>query len=147
VLFFSNLANAEYIVTFITASAVIVTLLLAIYSWSIRVEIADGILTKSSIFGKRIIPLGEIDEITHMSLMGRYVFLLITPTSYTTVSSLMENFLTLSERVKENVTEKAYASMGKITPKMLRKKNIFMQVVMILAIVLCFAAAVYTIIQ
>jgi hypothetical protein len=96
------------------------------------------------VVGKRSIPLEEIDEITYMSLLGRYAFLLITPTSYAVVSSLMENFPQLSVRIKENVTEKAYKNMDTITPEMLRRKNNHMKGVMIAAIILCITAAIYT---
>jgi hypothetical protein len=121
--------------------------MIALYSWSVKVTIEEGNITKSSLLGKKSFPVKSIDEITHIALMGRYSFLLITPETFLAISSLLENFAQLSGYLKDNLTDEAYKNMGVITPTMLDRKTLYMKGIMVVLIAISIAAIVYRVIS
>lgn len=117
--------NAKQIELFLMGTASGFAVLITLYTWSIKIWTENGALCKRTLFGVKTVEMTAVDEISVITLRGRYLFMILTPGSFIMLSTMMENFPALKDILKNNITEKVFAGMDNIgNDRIARKKTV-----------------------
>jgi NADH:ubiquinone oxidoreductase subunit 6 (subunit J) len=120
-----------------------VAVLITVYIWSVKVRAENGFIHKKNLFGSRTVEISSVEEITLITLMGRYVFTLITANSFLMLSSMLENFQGLKDILKNSVTEKVFEGVSNISDEHLTRKKKVMKLMLAALLILCAVVFIY----
>jgi hypothetical protein len=115
------------------------------FTASTKLWIEDGAIVKSSLLGKKSLPLREITEVSHISVRGRFIFLLMTAERMLMISSLPEGFAELRRQMCEQMLEKGAKEFMLPGDNALAAKARNMKILLVVALAVAIAANVYII--
>ena len=117
--------------------------LITIYIWSVKVRTENGFLHKKTLFGRRTVEMSLINEISVITLRGRYVFMLYTPDKFIMLSTMLENFPALKDILKSNTAKDAFVNMDNIRDELIAGKNRTMKLMLAALLILSVTIVVY----
>ena len=110
-----------------------------------KIEISEGVICQTTIYGKKDVKISEIDDIGVVKLRWRVILILSDPHKFVFISSMYENFEGFVQHLKDNVTGHAESLIAPVTPKTIRKKRKFLLMLVVSLTGFFTASGVYNI--
>ncbi|MGE4318163.1 MAG: hypothetical protein AB7E96_04570 [Deferribacterales bacterium] len=97
-----------------------------------RFEVDNGIIHQTTLYGKKEIDLKDLEEIGVVNLRWRIILILSDPHKFVFISSLYQDFEDFISFLKSEVPENCKGHLDKVTIQRIRRKNMFL--IMMLAL-------------
>jgi len=94
--------------------------------FSKKIEIKDGAICQTTIYGKKEVKFADIGDIGVVKLRWRIILILSDPHKFVFISSFYEDFEGFVAKLKEHVTGYIESLLAPVTPKLIRKKRRFL---------------------
>ncbi|MGE4265834.1 MAG: hypothetical protein AB7F25_00225 [Deferribacterales bacterium] len=95
-----------------------------------RVSVENGEVSLRNLMGSKSIKLSELEEIGIVNLRWRVILILSDPHKFVFISSLYGDFEEFVNMLRASVPEGVKPSLDKITHKLIRRKKIFLFLLM-----------------
>jgi len=136
-------AQAKPVELFLLGAAGGFAILITIHTWSVKVWTINGFLYKKTMLGCRTVEMASINEISVMSLRGRYVFMVLTVDKFLMLSTMLENFPVLKDIMKNHMQELAFTEMDKIDDNQITRKKTTMKFMLAALLIICVFIVIY----
>jgi len=127
-IYMSDFGKGSIVVCLVAVAFIFFNLLVLL---SKRIEIRDGEICQTTIYGRKSVMLAEIGDIGVVKLRWRIILILSDPHKFVFISSLYEDFEGFVQYLKDNLTGYVESLLQPVTPKMIKKKRSFLAVVVL----------------
>lgn len=110
-----------------------------------KIEIKDGHICQSTLYGRKSVQLDEIEDIGVVKLRWRVILIVSDPYKFIFISSLYEDFEGFVQYLKDNLTGYVESLLVPVTPKLIGKKRKFLTGVVILMTFFFVGSGIYNI--
>ncbi|PLX70025.1 MAG: hypothetical protein C0603_03550 [Denitrovibrio sp.] len=110
-----------------------------------KIEINDGVICQTTIYGKKDVKISEIGDIGVVKLRWRIILILSDPHKFVFISSMYEDFEDFVQYLKDNVTGYVESLLAPVTAKNIRKKRKFLLMLILSATAFFTVSGVYNI--
>jgi len=111
-----------------------------------KIEVFENKIAQTTIYGRKSVILKEIEDIGVVKLRWRVILILSDPKKFVFISSLYEDFESFVQYLKDNLTGYVESLLQPVTPKMIRKKRRFLQMLIVLMTVFFVVSGIYNIV-
>lgn len=111
-----------------------------------KIYVEDGCIRQFTLYGKKDIKVGEIEEVGVVNLRWRVILILSDPHKFVFISSLYENFNGFIDYLRPQVCDEALKSLEKVTHKKIVHKNMVLMLMMTAGSLFFVGAGIYNII-
>lgn len=108
-----------------------------------KVEIEDEFINIKSLAGFRKLKFDEIEDITPLKLMGRYIFIISDSEKYGFLSSMFENFEEIYQIIKERLDSEIQKKLNNLSEKDFKSRKVVFVIFMVVANIFLLLASMY----
>lgn len=94
-----------------------------------KIEIKDGDIRQTTLYGHKDVQLAEIEDIGIVKLRWRIILILSDPHKFVFISSLYEDFEGFVQYLKDNLPEQIESLLKPVTPRLIKNKRMFLTTV------------------
>jgi len=113
--------------------------------FSKKIEINDGVIAQTTIYGRKSVNVADVEDIGVVKLRWRIILILSDPHKFVFISSLYEDFEGFVAYLKELVCTDVECLLDPVTPKSIRKKKSFLTILVVGATAFFIGSGVYNI--
>jgi hypothetical protein len=124
----SDFGNGGLVVCFVIVAFILFNLVVLI---SKKIEVTDGDICQSTVYGSKCININDLEEIGVIKLRWRVILILSDPHKFVFISSLYEEFDVFVQYLKDHSPEPIEGMINPVTPKLLKKKQVFLFTVIV----------------
>lgn len=140
--YIKGMGGGALVVCFVAVAFIVFNLLVL---FSKKIEIEDGVISQTTIYGKKSVNVAEIEDIGVVKLRWRIILILSDPQKFVFISSLYENFEEFVEYLRGLVCNDVTCLLDPVTPKSIAKKRRFLNTMIIAVSVFFVGSGVYNI--